>query len=55
VTIVHTTYATDGSGEIRAMHQPLEAVKLEGVLVQAEALDANHPLSPTLPIAAPTS
>jgi hypothetical protein len=55
VAIAQTTYATDASGEIQALRQLLEAVELEGVLVQADALHANRPFSSTSPSAAPTS
>ena len=55
VAIAQTTYATDASGEIQALRQLLEAVELEGVLVQADALRANRPFSFTSPSAAPTS
>jgi len=55
VAIAHTTYATDASGEIQALRQLLEAVDLDGVLVQADALHANRPFSSTSPSAAPTS
>ena len=55
VAIAQTTYATDASGEIQALRQLLEAVELEGVLVQADALHANRPFSFTSPSAAPTS
>jgi hypothetical protein len=55
VAIAQTTYATDASGEIQALRQLLEAVDLEGVLVQADALHANRPFSSTSPSAAPTS
>ena len=55
VAIAQTTYATDASGEIQALRQLLEAVELEGVLVQADALHANRPFSFTSPRAAPTS
>lgn len=43
VAIAQTTYATDASGEIQALRQLLEAVELESVLVQADALHANRP------------
>jgi len=49
------TYANDGSGEIKALRQRLEAVELEGVLVQVNALQANHAFSSTSPNTAPTS
>jgi hypothetical protein len=55
VAIAQTTYATDTCGEIQALRQLLEAVELEGVLVQADALHANRPFSSTSPSAAPTS
>ena len=46
---------TDASGEIQALRQLLEAVDLDGVLVQADALHANRPFSSISPSAAPTS
>jgi len=55
VAIAQTTYPTDASGEIQALRQLLEAVELEGVLVQADALHANRPFSFTSPSATPTS
>ena len=55
VAIAQTTYPTDASGEIQSLRQLLEAVELEGVLVQADALHANRPFSTTSPSAAPTS
>ena len=55
VAIAQTTYATDAGGEIRALRQLLEAVELEGVLVQADALHSNRPFSSTSPSVAPTS
>ena len=55
VAIAQTTYATDASGEIQALRQRLEAVELEGVLVQADALHAIRPFPSTSPSAAPTS
>jgi hypothetical protein len=54
VAIGQTTYATDAGGEIQALRQLLEAVELEGVLVQADALHANRPFSSTSPSATPT-
>ena len=42
----------EGLGTLR---QLLEAVELEGVLIQADALHANRPFSSTSPSAAPTS
>lgn len=47
VAIAKTTYATDASGEILALRQLLEAVELDGVRVQADALHANRPFSST--------
>ena len=55
VAIAQTTYATDASGEIQALRQLLEAVELEGVLVQADALHANRPFPSTSPSAVATS
>ena len=55
VAISKTTYATDASGELQALRQLLEAVELEGVLVQADALHANRPFSSTSPSAATKS
>jgi hypothetical protein len=55
VAIVQTSYATDTSGEIQALRQLLEAVELDGVLVQADALHANRPFPSTSPSATPTS
>ena len=55
VAIAQTTYATDAIGEIQALRQLLEAVELEGVLVQADALHANRPFSSTSPSAVLTS
>jgi hypothetical protein len=55
VAIAQTTYATDTRGEIQALRQLLEAVELEGVLVQADALHANRPFSSTSPSTMPTS
>jgi len=42
VAIAETTYATGAGGEIQALRQLLEAVELEGVLVQADALHASR-------------
>ena len=42
VAIAQTTYATDASGEIQALRQLLEAVELDGILVQADALHVNR-------------
>ncbi len=55
VAIAQSTYATDASGEIQALRQLMEAVELESVLVQADALHANRPFSSTSPSAAQTS
>ena len=55
VAIAQTTYTTDAGGEIQAQRQLLEAVKLEGVLVQADALHANRPFFYTSLSATPTS
>ena len=54
VPIAQTTYATNTSGEIQALRQ-LEAVDLDGVLVQADALHANRPFSSISPSAVQTS
>ncbi len=45
VAIVQTTYSTAARGEIQSLRHLLEAVELEGVLVQADALHANRPFS----------
>jgi hypothetical protein len=55
VAIAQSTYATDARGEIAALRQLLDRVELEGLLVQADALHANRPFSPTSPSAPPTS
>ncbi len=55
VATAQTTYTTDASGQIQALRQLLEAVELDGVLVQADALHANRPFPFTSPSAAPTS
>ena len=55
VAIAQTSYATDTGGEIQALRQLLEAVELEGVLVQADALHATRPFSSASPSATPTS
>ena len=55
VAIAQTTYATDAGSETQALRQLLDAIELEGVLVQADALHANRPFSSTSPSAAPTS
>ena len=43
VAIAQTTYATDVSGEIQALRQLVDAVELDGVLVQADARYPNRP------------
>ena len=53
--IAKTTYATDAGSETRALRELLERVDLAGVLVQADELHANRPISPTSPSATPTS
>jgi hypothetical protein len=55
VAIAQTTYATDAGRETTALRQLLEAVELEGVLVQANGLHSNSPFSSISPSAAPTS
>ena len=55
VAIAQTTYTTDASSEIQTLRQLLEAVELDGVLVQADALHAYRPFSATSPSAVPTS
>ena len=55
VAIAQSTYATEASGEIQALRLLLEAIELEGVLVQADGLQANSPFSSTSPSATPTS
>ena len=55
VAIAQTTYATDAGSETQALRQLLEAIELEGVLVQADALHSNRPFSSSSPSAAPTS
>jgi hypothetical protein len=55
VAIAQTTYATDAGSETHALRQLLEAIELEGVLVQADALHANRPFSSSSPSAVPTS
>ncbi len=42
-------------GDWMAPRQLLQAVELEGVLIQADALDTNHPFSFTSPSAVPRS
>ena len=55
VAIAQTTYATDAGSETQALRQLLDAIELESVLVQADALHANRPFSCSSPSAAPTS
>lgn len=55
VALAQSTYATDAGSETQALRQLLEAIELEGVLVQADALHANRPFSSSSPSAAPTS
>ena len=55
VAIAQSTYATDAGGEIAALRQLLDRVELEGLLVQADALHANRPLSSTPSSVMPTS
>ena len=55
VAIAQTTYATDASGEIQALRPLLEAIELEGVLVQADALQANRLFPSTSPSVIPIS
>ena len=55
VGIAQSTYATDAGGEIAALREPLDRVELEGLLIQADALHANRPFSPTSSEVAPTS
>lgn len=55
VAIAQTTYATDAGSETQALRQLLDAIELEGVLVQADALHANRPFSSSSPSAVPTS
>jgi hypothetical protein len=55
VAIAQSTYATDAGGEIAALRQLLDRIELEGLLVQADALHANRPFSPTSSGVAPTS
>jgi len=55
VAIAQTTYATDAGSETQALRQLLDAIELEDVLVQADALHANRPFSSSSPSAVPTS
>ncbi len=42
VAIAQSTYATAAGGEIAALRALLDRMELEGLLVQADALHANH-------------
>jgi hypothetical protein len=55
VAIAQTIDATDTGSETQALRQLLDAIELEGVLVQADALHANRPFSSSSPSAAMTS
>ena len=55
VAIAQNTYATDSGSEISALRELLDRVELSGLLVQADALHANRPFSPTSSDVAPTS
>ena len=55
VAIAQSTYATDAGGEIAALRKLLDRVKLEGLLVQADALHANRPFFSTSSSVVPTS
>ncbi len=55
VAIAQTSYATDAGSESQALRQLLDAIELEGVLVQADALHSNRPFSSSSPSAVPTS
>ena len=55
VAIAQTTYATNAGSETQALRQLLEAIELEGVLVQADALHSNRPFSSSSPSTVPTS
>jgi hypothetical protein len=55
VAIAQTSYATDAGSETQALRQLLDAIELEGVLVQADALHSNRPFSSSSPSAVPTS
>jgi hypothetical protein len=54
-SIARSAYATDAGGEIAALRQLLDRVELEGVLVQADALHANHDFFATSSSVEPTS
>jgi hypothetical protein len=55
VAIAQTTDATDAASETQALRRLLEAVELDGLLVQADELHANRPFPSTSPSATPTS
>ncbi len=55
VAIAQTTNETDTGNETQALRQLLDAIELEGVLVQADALYATRPFSCSSPSAVPTS
>jgi hypothetical protein len=55
VAIAQSTCATDTGGEIAALRKLLDRVKLEGRLVQADALHANRPFFSTSSSVVPTS
>ncbi len=55
VAIAQTSYAFDACSETQALRQLLDAIELEGVLVQTDVLHANRPFSSTSPSAMPTS
>ena len=55
VAIAQSTYATDAGGEISALSLLLDRVELEGLLVQADALQANCPFSSISNSVAPTT
>ncbi len=55
VAIAQTTYTIDAGSETQVLRQLLEAIELEGVLVQADPLHANRPLPSSSPSAAPSS
>lgn len=55
VAIAQTYYATDAGSETQALRKLLDAIELEGVLVQADTLHSNRPVSSSSPSAVPTS
>lgn len=50
-----STYATDAGGEIAALRKLLDRVELDGLLVQADALNANRGFFSTSSSLEPTS